>query len=56
MSNTKIKIIICNHCLGDGVSELKKKGYNSADPICKPCNGTGRQVEITTTEWKPYII
>jgi DnaJ-class molecular chaperone len=48
------KIIICKSCGGDGVSELKKKGYNESNPKCKSCNGTGKQLETTTIEWKPY--
>ena len=55
MSDFKeVKIIICNSCKGDGISELKKKGYHEANSVCKSCNGTGRQIEITEKTWKPY--
>jgi DnaJ-class molecular chaperone len=48
------KIIICKSCGGDGISELKKKGYCESNSKCKSCNGTGKQLETTTIEWKPY--
>ena len=51
---SETKIILCKSCGGDGVSELKKKGYHEANPICKSCKGTGRQYETITIEWKPY--
>lgn len=54
MSDFKeVKIILCKSCNGDGISELKKKGYES-NSVCRSCNGSGRQIETTTIDWKPY--
>ena len=56
MSDYKeVKIILCKSCRGDGISELKKKGYHNEDSICRSCNGTGRVYEIISIDWKPYV-
>jgi DnaJ-class molecular chaperone len=48
------KIIIYHNCGGDGISELRKSGYNEASSKCSSCEGTGRVVETTIKEWKPF--